>query len=58
MRALFFCIYRKVIFQLIKIIGEFYYVLARPLARIRIFLLVFDLKIEIVIEDILKIRYI
>jgi hypothetical protein len=46
------------IFQLIKIIGEFYYVLIRSLARIRIFLLIFDLKIEIIIEDILKIRYI
>jgi hypothetical protein len=55
---LFFCIYREVIFQLIKIIGEFYHVLIRPLARIRIFLLVFDLKIEVVIENILKIRHI
>jgi hypothetical protein len=46
------------IFQLIKIIGEFYYVLIKPLARICIFLLIFGLKIEIAIEDILKIGYI
>jgi hypothetical protein len=46
------------IFQLIKIINEFYYVLIKSLARIRISLLIFDLKIEITIEDILKIRYI
>jgi hypothetical protein len=32
--------------------------LIKPLARIRIFLLIFDLKIEIIIEDILKIRHI
>jgi hypothetical protein len=57
-RALFFYIYREMIFQLIKIISEFYYVLIRSLARIRIFLLIFDLKIEIIIEDILKNRYI
>jgi hypothetical protein len=56
--TLFFCIYRKVIFQLIKIIGEFYYVLIKPLARIRISLLIFGLKFEIVIENILKIRHI
>jgi hypothetical protein len=55
---LFFYIYRKIIFQLIKIISEFYYILVRSLARIRIPLLTFDLKIEIIIEDILKIRYI
>jgi hypothetical protein len=56
--TLFFYIYRKVIFQLIKIISEFYYVLIRSLARVRISLLIFDLKIEIVIENILKIRHI
>jgi hypothetical protein len=49
---------REIIFQLIKIIGEFYYILIRSLARIRISLLIFDLKIEITIKDILKIRYI
>jgi hypothetical protein len=43
---------------LIKIIGEFYYILIKSLARIRIFSLIFDLKIEITIENILKIRYI
>jgi hypothetical protein len=37
-------------FQLIKIIGEFYYILIRPLARIRISLLIFDLKIEIILK--------
>jgi hypothetical protein len=42
----------------IKIIGEFYYILIRSLTRIRISLLIFDLKIEIIIKDILKIRYI
>jgi hypothetical protein len=57
-KTLFFYIYRKVIFQLIKIIGEFYYVLVRPLARIRMFLLIFGLKIEIIIKNILKVRYI
>jgi hypothetical protein len=46
------------IFQLIKIIGEFYHVLIKSLTRIRISLLVFGLKIEIIIEDILEIRYI
>jgi hypothetical protein len=57
-KALFFCIYRKMIFQLIKIISELYHVLIKPLARIRISLLIFHLKIEITIENILKIRYI
>jgi hypothetical protein len=46
------------IFQLIKIISEFHYILIRPLTRIRISLLIFGLKIEIIIENILKIRYI
>jgi hypothetical protein len=46
------------IFQLIKIISELYYALARSLTRIRISLLIFDLKIENIIENILKIRYI
>jgi hypothetical protein len=57
-KTLFFYIYREMIFQLIKIIIEFYYILARPLARIRISLLVFDLKIKIAIKDILEIRHI
>jgi hypothetical protein len=57
-KMLFFYIYRKVIFQLIKIISEFHYILIRPLARIRISLLLFDLIIEVIIENILKIRYI
>jgi hypothetical protein len=57
-RALFFDISREMIFQLIKIIGELHYVLIKSLARIRIPLLIFDLKIKIVIEDILEIRYI
>jgi hypothetical protein len=46
------------IFQSIKIIDEFYYILIKLLTRFRIFLLIFDLKIEIAIEDILKIRHI
>jgi hypothetical protein len=46
------------IFQLIKIICELYYVLVKSLARIPIFLLIFGLKIEIAIEDILEIRHI
>jgi hypothetical protein len=58
MGALFFYIYRKMIFQLIKIISELYYVLVKSLAHIRISLLIFDLKIEIAIENILEIRYI
>jgi hypothetical protein len=45
-------------FQLTKIIGEFYHVLARSLTPIHIFLLIFDLNIEIIIKRILKIRYI
>jgi hypothetical protein len=49
--TLFFYIYRKVSFQLIDIIDEFYYVLIRPLARIRISLLIFGLKIEIIIKN-------
>jgi hypothetical protein len=57
-KTLFFNINREIIFQLIKIISEFYYVLIKSLARIRIFLLIFDLKIEIIIEDILEIRHI
>jgi hypothetical protein len=57
-RTLFFYIYRKMIFQLIKIIGELHHILIKSLARIRIPLLIFDLKIEITIEDILEIRYI
>jgi hypothetical protein len=57
-KALFFYIYRKIIFQLIKIIGEFYHALIKSLTRIRISLLIFGLKIEIAIENILKIRYI
>jgi hypothetical protein len=57
-RTLFFYVYREIIFQLIKVIGEFHYILIKPLARIRISLLIFDLKIEIIIEDILEIRYI
>jgi hypothetical protein len=44
------------IFQMIKIISELHYTLIRSLARIRISLLIFGLKIEIAIEDILKIR--
>jgi hypothetical protein len=56
--TLFFGISREVIFQLIKIIGEFYYILVKSLARIHISLLIFDLKIEIIIENILEIRYI
>jgi hypothetical protein len=55
---LFFDINWKMIFQLIKIISEFYYALIKSLARIYISLLIFGLKIEIVIENILKIRYI
>jgi hypothetical protein len=47
-----------VIFKLIKIIGELYYVLTESLAYVRIFLLIFRLKIKIAIEDILKICYI
>jgi hypothetical protein len=43
---------------LIKVIGEIYYILIRLLARISIFLLIFGLKIEVAIENILKIRYI
>jgi hypothetical protein len=43
---------------LIKIVSEFYYVLIELLACVRIFLLVFRLEIEIVIEDILEICYI
>jgi hypothetical protein len=46
------------IFQLIKIIGELNYALIKSLARIRISLLIFGLKIEIIIKNILKIRYI
>jgi hypothetical protein len=46
------------IFQLIKVIGELHYVLIKLLTRIRISLLIFGLKIEIIIENILKIRYI
>jgi hypothetical protein len=57
-KTLFFYIYRKIIFQLIEIIDEFYYVLIKLLARIRISLLIFDLKIEIAIKNILKICYI
>jgi hypothetical protein len=55
---LFFCIYREINFQLIKIICELYHALIRPLTRIRISLLVFGLKIEIIIENILEIRHI
>jgi hypothetical protein len=43
---------------LIKVIGEFYYILIKSLTRIRILLLIFDLKIESVIKNILKFRYI
>jgi hypothetical protein len=43
---------------LIKIIGELYYVLTELLTRVRISLLIFYLKIEIAIEDILKVCYI
>jgi hypothetical protein len=43
---------------LIKIISEFYYVLIESLACVRIFLLIFRLKVEIVIEDILEIYHI
>jgi hypothetical protein len=43
---------------LIKIINEFHCVLAELLACVRISLLVFHLKIEVVVEDILKICYI
>jgi hypothetical protein len=46
------------IFRLIKIISEFYYILVKSLARIRISLLIFDLKIEVIIEAILEIRHI
>jgi hypothetical protein len=46
------------IFQLIKIINEFHYILIESLTRIRISLLIFDLKIEIIIKNILKIRHI
>jgi hypothetical protein len=56
--TLFFFIYREMIFQLIKIISELHYVLVWLLARIRISLLVFDLKIKVIIKNILKIRYI
>jgi hypothetical protein len=56
--TLFFYICREIIFQLIKVIGEFYYILIKSLARIRIPLLILSLKIEIIIENILKIRYI
>jgi hypothetical protein len=49
-KTLFFNINWEMIFQLIKIIGEFYYILIRPLARIRISLLIFDLKIEIILK--------
>jgi hypothetical protein len=57
-KALFFYTCRKIIFQLIKIINELYHALIRPLARIHMFLLIFGLKIEITIENILKIRHI
>jgi hypothetical protein len=43
--VLFFDINRKMIFQLIKIIDEFYYVLIKSLARIRIFFFV-DIRFE------------
>jgi hypothetical protein len=39
------------IFQLIKIIGELYYILIKSLARIRIPLLIFDLKKPFVISN-------
>jgi hypothetical protein len=57
-KTLFFDINGEMIFQLIKIIGELYYILIKLLARIRISLLIFDLKIKIIIEDILEIRHI
>jgi hypothetical protein len=43
---------------LIKIVSEFHYVLIESLACVRIFLVIFRLEIEIVVEDILKIYYI
>jgi hypothetical protein len=43
---------------MIKIVGELYYVLTESLTCIYIFLLVFRLKIEIAIKDILEIYYI
>jgi hypothetical protein len=43
---------------LIKIVDEFYYILIESLACVRISLLVFRLKIEVAIEDILEICYI
>jgi hypothetical protein len=46
------------IFQLIKIIGEFYYILIKSLTYIRIFLLIFRLEIEVAIENILEIYHI
>jgi hypothetical protein len=46
------------IFQLIKIISEFYHALIKSLTRIRIPLLIFDLKIEIAIKNILEVRHI
>jgi hypothetical protein len=57
-KILFFNTNREMIFQLIKIIGEFHYILIKPLTRIRISLLIFDLKIKITIENILEIRHI
>jgi hypothetical protein len=46
------------IFQLIKIIDEFHYVLIKSLACVRISLLIFRLEIKITVENILKICYI
>jgi hypothetical protein len=43
---------------LIKIIGEFHYVLIESLAYVYISLLIFRLKIEIAVENILEIYYI
>jgi hypothetical protein len=43
---------------LIKIVGEFYYVLIESLAYVRISLLIFRLKVKIAVENILEICYI
>jgi hypothetical protein len=57
-RTLLFYIYREIIFQIIKIISELHYILIKSLARIRISLLIFGLKIKIIIKNILEIRHI
>jgi hypothetical protein len=43
---------------LIKIVGEFYYILIKSLTCVCIFLLIFRLEIEVTVKNILEIYYI